>query len=195
MPSAAPEPEPIAAIPTSPILPPEPIGVEFAPIEEVENPMAAVGLLRPVLDVRIEVHPEIPPTGYPWYAYYGARFAWRDERTTLLRGVLGTGQVTTYNRPETPDFLELRAGRQNTVILPGGLPFHQRHGSRMLDLILLPEGETGRAFELALALDREYPMQTALGMVTRHGREALEQIVRLDEQDGLDERHSRAPSG
>ena len=36
----------------------------------------------------------------------------------------------------------------------------------MLDVILLPEGETARAFELAIGLDREHPMQTALGMVT-----------------------------
>jgi hypothetical protein len=54
----------------------------------------------------------------------------------------------------------------NTVLFPGGLPFQQRHGSRMLDVILVPEGETCRAFELALGLDREQPTQTALGMIT-----------------------------
>ena len=37
-------------------------------------------LSRPVLDVRIELEPKHPPTGYPWHAYYGARFAWRDDR-------------------------------------------------------------------------------------------------------------------
>jgi hypothetical protein len=36
----------------------------------------------------------------------------------------------------------------------------------MLDVILLPEGEIARAFDLALGLDRDYPMQTAVGMVT-----------------------------
>ena len=36
----------------------------------------------------------------------------------------------------------------------------------MLDMILVPEGETARAFEVGLALDREYPMQTALGVTT-----------------------------
>jgi hypothetical protein len=121
---------------------------------------------RPVLDLRIEIYPERAPEGYPWHAYYGARFAWRDERALLLRGVNGTGYVTSHTRPETPDYLELRLGRQNTVLFPGGLPFHQRHGTRMLDVILLPEGETCRAFDLALGLDREHPMQTALGMVT-----------------------------
>ncbi|HXG11883.1 MAG TPA: hypothetical protein VNK04_19155, partial [Gemmataceae bacterium] len=121
---------------------------------------------RPVLEMRIEIYPERPPTGYAWHSYYGARFAWRDERALLLRGVNGTPTITSHTRPETPDYLEVRLGRSNTVILPGGLPFHQRHGGRMLDVILVPPGETAHAFELGIALDRDYPMQTAVGMVT-----------------------------
>ena len=35
---------------------------------------------RPLLELRIEIYPEHLPEGYPWHAYYGARFAWRDER-------------------------------------------------------------------------------------------------------------------
>src|SRR5205085_7140509 len=44
---------------------------------------------RPVLDMRIEIVPQVKPVGYPWRAYYGARFAWRDERSALLRAVHG----------------------------------------------------------------------------------------------------------
>lgn len=121
---------------------------------------------RPVLDLRIEIFPQHPPQGYPWHSYYGARFAWRDERATLLRGVNGTGYLTSHTRPESPDYLELRLGRQSTTLFPGGLPFHQRHGARMVDVLLVPEGETTAIFDLALGLDRDYPMQTALGMVT-----------------------------
>ncbi len=121
---------------------------------------------RPVLDLRVEIFPERPPEGYPWHAYYGARFAWADERTTLLRGVNGTSYVTTHTRPESPDFLELRWGRMSTAILTGGLPFHQRHGPRMLDVILVPEFETVHTFDLGLGLDREYPAQTAFGMTS-----------------------------
>jgi hypothetical protein len=80
--------------------------------------------------------------------------------------VNGTAYVTTHNRPESPDYLELRLGKQSTTIFPAGLPFHQRHGGRMADVILVPEGETARAFDLAIGLDREYPTQTALGLVT-----------------------------
>ncbi len=123
-------------------------------------------LSRPVLDLRIEIFPVHNPVGYPWHSYYGARFAWRDERTILVRGVNGLPQITTQTRPETPDFLDLRLGPTSTTILPGGLPFHQRHGSRMLDLIMVTPGETATTFDLALMLDRDYPAQTALGLVT-----------------------------
>jgi hypothetical protein len=121
---------------------------------------------RPVLDMRIEIVPEHLPKGYPWHAYYGCRFAWRDERATLLRGVNGLSYITAQTRPESPDFLDIRLGRQSTVLLTGGLPFHQRHGSRMVDIILVPEGETAQTFDLAVGLDRDYPMLTAFGMVS-----------------------------
>ena len=121
---------------------------------------------RPMLDVRIEIEPVQSPTGYPWHAYFGSRFAWREEQATLQRGVNGTANTTNHTRPLSPDFLEIRHGRSNTLIFPGGLPFHQRHGSRMVDVILIPEGESARSFDLGLSLDRENPMQTALGFVS-----------------------------
>ncbi|MBY0525300.1 MAG: hypothetical protein K2R98_17975 [Gemmataceae bacterium] len=121
---------------------------------------------RPILDMRIELIPEVPAVGYPWHSYFGARFAWRDERGTLLRGVNGTGYISTHTRPETPDYVEVRLGGQSTTLFMGGLPFHQRHSSRMLDVILMPEGETVRSFDLGVGLDRDHPTQTALGMMT-----------------------------
>jgi hypothetical protein len=123
-------------------------------------------LSRPVLDLRIDIEPHHPPTGYPWHAYYGARFAWREDRSALLRGVNGMAMQTTHTRPVSPDFVEVRLGRSGTTILTGGLPFHQRQGSRMFDVILVPEGEQANFFELGLALDREYPMQAAVGMIS-----------------------------
>jgi hypothetical protein len=122
---------------------------------------------RPVLEMRFEIEPVNPPTGYPWHNYYGARFAWGSERATLLRGVNGISYITTHTRPESPEFLEIRLGQQQrTTLFVGGLPFAQRHSNRMLDLILLPEGETARAFDISIGLDREHPTQTALGMAT-----------------------------
>jgi hypothetical protein len=122
---------------------------------------------RPVLDLRFEIFPQRPVQGHPWHAYYGARFAWRDERATLLRGVNGTGYVSHATRPETPDFLEIRLGnRQNVLLLPCGLPFNQRHGGRMLDLILVTEGEQVQAFDVGVAIDRTHPWLMACGMVS-----------------------------
>jgi hypothetical protein len=36
----------------------------------------------------------------------------------------------------------------------------------MLDIILLPKGEQAHVFDVGIGLDREQPMQTALGLVT-----------------------------
>jgi hypothetical protein len=121
---------------------------------------------RPLLEIRIDLQPLVAPTGYPWHAYYGARFAWRDERSTLTRGVLGASYSTSHSRPETPEYLVLCVGPHKTAIFPGGLPFHQRHGGRMLDVVLVPEGEATQTFDLAIGLDREHPAQTALGLAT-----------------------------
>jgi alpha-mannosidase len=123
-------------------------------------------LTRPVLDVRIELEPRHAPTGYPWHAYYGARFAWRDERSALMRGVNGLSMQTGHTRPVSPDFVEVKLGRSGTTILTGGLPFHQRQGPRMLDVILVPEGEQARVFDLGLAIDRDHPMLAAVGMIS-----------------------------
>jgi hypothetical protein len=118
---------------------------------------------RPVLEVRIELDVRHAPTGYPWHSYYAARFGWRDDRGVLFRGVNGQNTQTGYTRPVSPDYLEVRLGSERSFLYTGGLPFLQRHGNRMADVILVPEGEQGRSFELLLALDREQPMQTAVG--------------------------------
>lgn len=121
---------------------------------------------RPVLELRIELEPLTPIEGYAWHAYFACRVAWRDEVTPLLRGFQGQPIPTSATRPESPDFVEIRVGRPNTVLFPAGLPFHQRHGGRMLDTILIAEGETARTFDLTIGIDREQPMQTALGVAS-----------------------------
>ncbi len=121
---------------------------------------------RPLLELRIELYPVHPPRGYPWHAYYGCRFAWRDERAAMLRGMCGASWQTHHTRPVTSEFLEIRSGNRSTQLFPGGLPFHQRHGSRMLDVILIPSGEEATRFDLGLSLDRDQPVSLAQGMVT-----------------------------
>jgi alpha-mannosidase len=122
---------------------------------------------RPLLELRIELRPVVKAQGYPWEDFYAARFGWRDESATLLRGTFGAATPTSHTRPETPDFLSVsNGGRTNTVLFPGGLPFHQRHGSRMLDVLLVCHGETESVFDLGIGLDREQPAQTALGLTS-----------------------------
>ena len=121
---------------------------------------------RPILEIQIELHPTRQPQGYPWHAYFGSRFAWRDPHASLKRSVGWGTHATALTRPETPDFLEIHIAGHRTAILTGGLPFHQRHGPRMADVVLLPEHETGRVFELALALDVEEPLCTAYDWLT-----------------------------
>ncbi len=118
---------------------------------------------RPLLEMRIELEPAQPPAGYGWHAYYGARFAWRDERAAFFRAINGSGFHSTHPRPQSPDYLEIRLSPQSTAILTGGLPFHQKQGNRMVDVILVPEGEKATTFDLGIVLDRDQPIQTALG--------------------------------
>jgi hypothetical protein len=121
---------------------------------------------RPMLDLRIEINPTKPPEGYPWHAFYGARFAWRDERDPVFRGVNGSSYLTTHTRPQSPEYFELRHGKQNTVIFPGGLPFQHRQGNFMFDVLLITPGEECRTFDLGIGIDRFSPAQTAQGLVT-----------------------------
>ncbi len=118
---------------------------------------------RPLLEIRIELAPTQPPAGYGWHAYYGARFAWREERAAPFRSINGSGFHSMHPRPQSPDYLEMRVSPQSTAILTGGLPFHQKQGSRMVDVILVPEGEKATTFDLGIVLDRDQPIQTALG--------------------------------
>ena len=106
---------------------------------------------RPLLDIRVEIDPVHRPTGYPWHAYYAARFAWRDDRATFFRGSNGVpiGHARTPGRM-SPDYRRGAGRPASTAVLPGGLPFHQRQGTRMLDVILVPEGEEGRVFDLGV---------------------------------------------
>ena len=75
----------------------------------------------------------------------------------------GIGYVTNHPRPQTPDYLEIRTPPLSATIITGGLPFHQKQGGRMVDVILVPEGEKTAAFEMGIAFDREVAAQTALG--------------------------------
>jgi alpha-mannosidase len=104
--------------------------------------------------------------GDPWACYLASRWAWPDPSSVLRRTVLLAPELTELDRPETPDSLDVSTRRQRTAILCGGLPYHQKHGARMLDTLLLAGAETSRSFRLGMVLDLEHPFQAALDLLT-----------------------------
>lgn len=102
----------------------------------------------------------------PWTSALSCRWAWPDPNSMLRRTCLLSPEVTEANRPETPDAIDLSTRRQRTAMLFGGLAHHQRHGTRMLDTLLIAGRESERTFRLGVVLDLEYPFHAALDLVT-----------------------------
>jgi alpha-mannosidase len=75
-------------------------------------------------------------------------------------------QLTEAALPETPEAIDISTRRQRTGIFPMGLAHHRRHGSRMLDTLLIAGGETECRFRLAVALDLEHPFHAVLDLET-----------------------------
>ena len=102
----------------------------------------------------------------PWTIYLADRWAWPDAEPMLRRTVLLAPEMTEIGRPETAGTLDISTRRQRTALLFGGLPYHQKHGSRMLDTLLVAGAETGRTFRMGVVLDLEHPFQAALDLIT-----------------------------
>jgi alpha-mannosidase len=101
----------------------------------------------------------------PWSHYLGCRWAWPDPSSMLRRTCLLAPELTEADRPETPDALDLSTRRQRTALLFGGLAHHRRHGTRMLDTLLVTGRETARSFKLGVVLDLEHPFQAATDFI------------------------------
>jgi alpha-mannosidase len=101
----------------------------------------------------------------PWSVYLACRWAWPDPNAMLRRLVMWSPQLTDAQRPETPDALDISTRTQRAAMLFGGLPYHQKHGSRMLDTLLVAGREITRSFTLGAVLDLEYPFHAAQDML------------------------------
>jgi alpha-mannosidase len=119
-----------------------------------------------VLQVEVELDPiaELKPD--PWNSYYCCRFAWADEAADLFRVVNETRQPASGQRFESPHYIEIAANKHTTTILTGGLAFHRRHESRMLDTPLISRGETQRKFRLGIGMDLTHPMLDAISLLS-----------------------------
>jgi alpha-mannosidase len=100
----------------------------------------------------------------PWTHALACRWAWPDPSSMLRRLSLLSPELTDVDRPETPDALDISTRRQRTALLFGGLAHHRRHGTRMLDTLLVAGREAGRSFRLGVALDLEHPFHAALDL-------------------------------
>jgi alpha-mannosidase len=118
---------------------------------------------RPFAEVEIELGVEKNPEGDPWTNYLAARFAWSDADQMLTRSQQESAcPVKDEQRLESPHYLELASEAHRTTILTGGLSFHRSTGPRMLDTILVTEGEAQRRFRFGLAVDHSFPMEAAI---------------------------------
>lgn len=125
---------------------------------------------RPVLDVKIELDVQTVPDGNPWDHYYAARFAWGDSTASLTRSLLEGAHAFQGERFESPHYFEIAEGEERVTILNHGLPFHRKTGPRMLDSMLVVEGETRREFAFSIAVNQNYPMQMAKNVMVPAGQ-------------------------
>lgn len=121
------------------------------------------GVPYAVLD--IELDPRQEPRADPWNSYFAARFAWAEEEAELYGSIGLASQPTGARRIEAPAYIEIRGPRAGCTILTGGLPYHRRIGSRMLDSLLIVRGESQRRFRLGVAADLKHPAQQALHLL------------------------------
>ena len=119
-----------------------------------------------VLQIEVELDPVAELQPDPWNSYYCCRFAWAEESAELFRTVNETRQSASGQRFEAPHYIEIAAEKHTTTILTGGLPFHRRHESRMLDSLLISRGERKRKFQLGVGIDLTHPMLDAISLLS-----------------------------
>lgn len=117
---------------------------------------------RPVIDVDLELSSARDVAGDPWTNYIGCRFAWQHLDVALTGSAQQGAHAVAATRIESPQYLEIADDEFRTTLLTPGMPFFRKTGERMLDLLLVTEGERSRNFQFSVAIDSKYPMQASL---------------------------------
>lgn len=112
------------------------------------------------ISIQFDELPE-PPVGNPWMTYYAVRLAWDNEAASIVRSCLGQAAGFRMERFEAPDYVEVSDHDSRLLIFPHGRSYHRRSGHRMLDSLLMVEGEDALQFALTLEFDQPYPMRAA----------------------------------
>lgn len=130
--------------------------------------VTAVDRVRPRLQLQLTLQDAgaVPVKGNPWLAGWCCRFAWEQESAIVHRSVLGQSAGFRLERIESPDYVEAEDGSRRLVIVSDGRPWHRKAGPRMLDSLLICEGETERTFRFWVDFDQPHPLRTAEEMLT-----------------------------
>jgi alpha-mannosidase len=104
--------------------------------------------------------------GNPWLTYFGSRFAWDSETAVVTRSVMGQAAGFRAERFESPDYVEVSDEQHRALICSLGRAYHRRSGPRMLDSLLIVEGESSRTFEFVIEFDQIYPLRTVSDVMT-----------------------------
>jgi hypothetical protein len=127
------------------------------------------GLPLAVFD--LEVRLDHPLSGPLFEAHVACRFAWHEnEDVEILRSLHTQAVVTERTRFTAPHFIALRgsgpgADTDDVAILTGGLPWHIRSSSHVLDTILLGGGATTATRRIAVGIGLERPWDEALHLL------------------------------
>lgn len=156
-------------------------GSVFAAVEtvvELQSPLdrSCVGTVRQTTRVdrlrsRIELQLVVENgtdslKGNPWLSGWCCRFAWDNESAAITRGVLGQAAGFRLERIESPDYVEVADGDRRFVVCADGRPWHRRSGNRMLDSLLMVEGEEETTFRFWIDFDQPFPLRTTDQMLT-----------------------------
>ncbi len=130
--------------------------------------VTSVNRLQPRIHIAITFEQiENSVTGNPWLTYFGSRFAWDNEAAAITRSVMGHAAGFRSERFESPDYVEISDADHRVVIATSGRPYHRRSGPRMLDSLLIVEGETARSFQFTIEFDQPFPLRTAAETITQ----------------------------
>ncbi|MBJ7345638.1 MAG: hypothetical protein JHD09_10205 [Gemmataceae bacterium] len=119
---------------------------------------------RPMLEINIEIHPTEPLRGDRWSNYIASRFAWPLDQLAMHRGHEGRTASTQNLRMESCDFIEWKWGARKTFLFNRGLSYFEKQGDRMIDTLLVTEGENQTHFSIGLSMDRDHPFQMAMAL-------------------------------
>jgi len=114
-----------------------------------------------VLEIDIEIEPQVDPKSLPWDSHYCCRLAWGDETALTYHDVQWVRTRCSGRRIEASNYVEINASHGKTTLLTAGIPFHLRNHGHMLDTILIPHGESQRKFRLGIGLDLPYSLPAA----------------------------------